>query len=176
MMTFFVLLSLPAAWAQGTFDLQENVPVEQNGLSYGYRIRNEKVKEVKDENYSRYEIEVYVTNNSGCPKVLLFRDINMGGSSMGVGSSPQTVAFFDCLNATGKRLTAKNQNVDARIFRLPHRIQETGADGKTITRYAEAEVGYGIRNGETVVANMIVIVPLGQRPSFTCRTAPFSTF
>ncbi len=172
---FLSLFSFTYLLAQGTMNLVENTPQTINGVSYGYRIRNEQVKEVKDENYSRYEVEVYVTNNSGCPKVLLFRDLN-GSSSLGFGTSEQTVAIFECLNATGKRLTSKNQNVEASIYRMQQRVRETGPDGKSTTRFTDAEVGYGIRNGETASATLIVIVPLGQRPNFTCRAVAFSNF
>ncbi len=62
------------AFAQQVVGLEENIPYSYNGLEYGFFISNESSKEVKGEDYERYELNLYVTNKSGCLKLIPFRN------------------------------------------------------------------------------------------------------
>lgn len=159
--------------AQQSVDLQEDKPSIHNGVEYGYTIRNEQKKEVGKDEYERYEVSVFATNRSGCNQFYLRSDtFTLFGTSL----DPSTVAVFDCLNATGKRLTSKSGTVRARPFYVPYRQNVKNPDGKTVTTTTQVQGGYLFRNGESVNDNFIVIVPKGERPVFKCRLIAFSDF
>jgi hypothetical protein len=153
---FSILFSAVQAAAQVT-DLEEKKPETINGIEYGYYIKNEQVKNVKDEEYSRFEITFYSTNKSGCTK-LYAEKISILSSE-----SPNLIVSFNCTNANGKRLTAKSGTVKARDFYVNAKVQE---NGKEVSRTVKA--GYIFRNGETLKNNIIVLVPKGERPVIQC--------
>jgi hypothetical protein len=151
-----ILFSAVQSIAQIT-DLEEKKPETINGIEYGYFIKNEQVKNVKDEEYSRFEITLYATNKSGCTK-LYAEKVSVLSSE-----TPNLIVSFSCTNANGKRLTAKSGTVKARDFYINAKVQE---NGKEVTRAVKA--GYIFRNGETLKNNIIVLVPKGERPVIQC--------
>ena len=138
-------------------DLEEKKPETVDGIEYGYYIKNEQTKSVKDEEYGRFEITLYATNKSGCTKIYTERTTKLSSESSSL------IAGFNCTNANGKRLTAKSGTVKAREFYLNAKVQE---NGKEITKAVKA--GYIFRNGETLKTNIIVLVPKGERPVIQC--------
>jgi hypothetical protein len=150
------LCSSICSFAQIT-DVEEKKPQIIDGIEYGYYIKNEQTKNVKDEAYGRFEITLYVTNKSGCSKIYAERVSVLSAESMNL------LASFNCTNANGKRLTAKSGTVKARDFYLNAKVQE---NGKEITKAVKA--GYIFRNGETLKTNIIVLVPKGERPVMQC--------
>ena len=65
---FVVLLCSIQSFAQMA-DLEEKKPETVNGIEYGYYIKNEQTKSVKDEEYGRFEITLYAINKTGCTKI-----------------------------------------------------------------------------------------------------------
>ena len=168
--TFFILPALfctSAIFSQQVTDLEENTPYAYNGLEYGYYVTNESSKEVKGEDYDRYEVNLYVTNKSGCLKLIPFQ-ANVSGNN---SSNEIQVAEFNCKNATGKRLTAKKGNVTAKPWYTNVRIPDELVKDKY--RTVNAMVGYGIRNGQTITTRIIVIVPKGEKPKINCHIIYF---
>lgn len=153
---FSILFTAVQSTAQVT-DLEEKKPETINGIEYGYFIKNEQVKNVKDEEYSRFEITLYATNKSGCTK-LYAEKVSIRSSE-----TPNLIVSFNCTNANGKRLTAKSGTVKARDFYVNAKVQE---NGKEVTRTVKA--GYIFRNGETLKNNIIVLVPKAERPVIQC--------
>lgn len=150
--------------AQQVVELTENKASELNGLEYGFYVTNENNKEIKGEDFDRYEVEVYVTNKSGCIKLIPVRTV-VGSNS----DNEYRLAEFNCVNATGKRLTAKKGIVSAKPWYTNVRIADETVKDKF--RMMNALIGYAIRNGQTITSRIIVIVPKGERPKFNCRTA-----
>jgi len=138
-------------------EVDEKKPATVDGIEYGYYIKNEQTKSVKDEEYGRFEITLYATNKSGCTKIYTERTTKLSLESSSL------IAGFNCTNANGKRLTAKSGTVKAREFYLNAKVQE---NGKEITKAVKA--GYIFRNGETLKTNIIVLVPKGERPVIQC--------
>jgi hypothetical protein len=138
-------------------DLEEKKPETVDGIEYGYYIKNEQTKSVKDEEYGRFEITLYAINKSGCTKIYAEK------TSLLSSEAANLIAGFNCSNANGKRLTAKSGTVKARDFYLNAKVQE---NGKEITKAVKA--GYIFRNGETLKTNIIVLVPKGERPVVQC--------
>lgn len=153
---FSILFSAVQSIAQMT-DLEEKKPAIIDEIEYGYFIKNEQVKNVKDEEYSRFEITLYATNKSGCTK-LYAEKVSILSSE-----TPNLIVSFNCTNANGKRLTAKSGTVKARDFYVNAKVQE---NGKEVTRTVKA--GYIFRNSETLKNNIIVLVPKGVRPLIQC--------
>ena len=154
-------LILPALFVfSGVFaqSIDENKPVLVDGIEYGYTIRNEQVKSAKGEDYARFELTLYATNKSGCTKLYADR------VSLLSDDAANLIATFNCSNANGKRLTAKSGTVKARDFYVNAKLTENGKD---VTRSVKA--GYIFRNSESLKNNIIVLVPMGERPriSFT---------
>ncbi len=160
---FFLLLSFSFSLpAQQIIDLEEKQPYENNGLEYGFYITNESSKEVKGEDFDRFEISLYVTNKSGCIKLIPFTNISNNGSNEEV-----VIAEYNCKNATGKRLTAKSGKVNARPFYT--QVKEPDPVQPSKYRYVNAQIGWAIKNGQTFTTKIIVIVPKGERPKMGCR-------
>jgi hypothetical protein len=156
-----LLLLLPFSQlsiAQASYDLEEAKPFLMNGIEYGVSIKNEQKKEFKNEPFTKFELRAYVTNKSGCSKLMFPNKTILGTDYQDV------VADFDCVNATGKRLTSKTARVRARELTAPYNFTTKGADGKDISNNVSVKVGHMLRNGETVFNNFTVIVPEGQRP------------
>jgi hypothetical protein len=157
--TFFALIFLVtiSTVSAQVINLEENKPVVQNGIEYGFTIRNEQVKSAKGEDYSRFEVTFYATNTSGCTRLYASRQ------SLNSDDNANLIATYFCSNANGKRLTAKGGTVKARDFLVNAKISE---GGKEIIQSVKA--GYIFRNGETLKNNVIVLVPKGERPVISC--------
>jgi hypothetical protein len=158
--TSFLILALlfcsSAVFCQ-TADLAEKMPATFDGIEYGYLIKNEQVKSAKGEEYSRFEITLYVTNKSGCTKLYAQRNTYRNDDYSNL------LATFNCSNANGKRLTSKSGTVRAREFYVPVKQKE---NGKEVTQSVQA--GYMFRNGETIKNTIIVLVPKDERPVVQC--------
>jgi hypothetical protein len=160
------LFVVATASSQQVINLDENMPYTLNGLDYGYYITNESNREVKGEDYFRYEVNLFVTNKNGCLKLIPFKTGwtgNTSGSEDGV-----LLAEFNCTNATGKRLTAKKGSVNAKPWYNNVRVPDESTKDKYKT--VNAQIGYAIHNGQTLTNRIIVIVPKGDRPKVNCRT------
>lgn len=156
-LSLLMVLGFSMSFAQ-IIDIEEKKPVTENGVEYGYIIKNEQTKANKGEEYSRFEITLYATNRSGCSKLFADRRTFLSGNE-----NPNLMATFNCNNANGKRLTAKAGTVKARDFYLTARVDE---NGKEVNKSVKA--GYIFRNGETIKDNIIVLVPKGDRPLIQC--------
>jgi hypothetical protein len=159
----FFLIVLQSSFAQQSYDLEVGKPMTYNGIEYGFEIRNERKKDVKEESFNRFEITVFVTNRSGCTKLMFPRRTTFGYEDQNL------LANFDCLNATGKRLTSKSGTVRASEFTAPYNTTTKDAAGKNVTSTVSVKVGHVIRNGETRTDNFIVIVPDGEQPRMKVR-------
>jgi len=138
-------------------DLEEKKPVTIEGVEYGYIIKNEQTKTAKGEEYARFEITLYAANKSGCTKLFADRPSTFSLDAANL------LATFNCINANGKRLTAKSGTVKARDFNVNVKVKEGDKD---VTRWVKA--GYMFRNGETLKTNIIVLVPLNEKPVINC--------
>ncbi|ARK11408.1 ABC transporter permease [Fibrella sp. ES10-3-2-2] len=168
---FCLTASLRTAHAQQSADVPPNEPVVMNGIEYGYSIRNESKKEVGSKGtYARYEVTLYVTNRSGCSKIMMPRQTFTGLQYQ------ELLAEFDCVNATGMRLTSKSGTLKAREFFVPYSTSTKGPDGKVLTTSVQVRIGNMLRNGETVTNNLIFIVPDGERPALRVRMQELGDF
>jgi hypothetical protein len=160
------LLVFITATAQQVVTLDEGAPYSYNGLEYGFYITNESKKEVKGEDYERYEVNLYVSNKSGCIRIIPFKG-SWAGSGGSSNSDDVQIAEFNCINATGKKLTAKKGAVQAKPWYTNVRVPDETSKEKY--KSINAQVGYAIRNGQTFTNRIIVIVPKGERPKMNCR-------
>jgi hypothetical protein len=161
-----VMMCFALTHAQQAIDLQENTPVEYNGLVYGYTIVNESSKEVKGEDYERYVVSFFATNKSGSLKLIPFSTLGTDAND-----DEMEIAEFYCKNATGKRLTSKSGHLKVKPWFTKAKI----SDGAQPAKYklVDAQVGFALLNGQTVSEKIVVIVPKGERPQISCRPATF---
>ncbi|RYU97526.1 ABC transporter permease [Emticicia agri] len=165
-LTALFSLSLFLSKAQTAIDIEEGKTVASNGIEYSYAITNERTEDT----YSRYEVTIKAQNKSGCQLIYLKND-NITNIFDG---DPSVIARFECLNATGKRLTSKGANLKARPFTIPYNQPEKTADGKTTFRAVRVQGGFLLKNGSSVSNDLIVIVPKGERPRFKISIQNFS--
>jgi len=161
---FLLLLISIVAKSQQNFVIEENKPVDVEGIEYGFVINNESTRDVGDRGkFSRYEITVYAVNKSNCSRVILtnpYTDI--------YSSDQNIMARFDCSNATGYRLTSKSTSLRMSVFNIPVKREYKDDKGKTQTTTENVNAGYIFRKGQTSNDKFTVIVPLNERPQMLC--------
>jgi hypothetical protein len=84
------------------------------------------------------------------------------------------LAAFDCLNATGARLTSRSAEISLRndpVY-FTHRYDVKLPDGKTETRSENVIVGYLLPRNRTRENSFIVIVPRGEKPQVRVTVFP----
>ena len=163
---YVVLLLLLSLFvkAQQSRPITEDDPLVSDGIEYGYSIRNVNTREVSNKNFSRYEVTLYVTNKSECSRVILF-----GQSLNPFENEISTLARFDCVNATGARLTSKGGELHAKPMFVTARVSTRDDKGKSIFENQKVQIGYYIGVGETVEESVIFIVPLDSKPNIKVR-------
>lgn len=152
--------------AQSTYEIPGNKPIQVDGIEYGYSVRNECTKDfINLGTFKRYELMVYVTNKSGNSKVFNPRQTSFGTRDQDL------LAHFDCLNATGAKLTSKTIAVRARPASNPYEAsaKPTPGDAMAVKTTDLSPGGHMLENGETVTNNIIVIVPDGESPHMRVR-------
>ena len=160
-----VLLAVSSiTYAQQSKAITEESPFAVDGMEYGYSIRNSNVREVSNKDFSRYEVTLYASNKSECSRIVLF-----GQSMNQFESDISTLARFDCVNATGARLTSKSGNVNAKPMFVNARVNTRDEKGKSMMENQKVQVGYFVGAGETVEATVIFIVPLNATPDIKVR-------
>ncbi|WP_041952128.1 hypothetical protein [Spirosoma spitsbergense] len=152
--------------AQSIYEIPGNKPVEIDGIEYGYSVRNECTKDfINLGTFKRYELIVYVTNRSGNSKVFNPRQTSFGTRDQDL------LAHFDCLNATGAKLTSKTIAVRARPASTPYEASAKSSPGDVVAAKTtdSLPVGHLLEKGETITNNIIVIVPDGESPQMRVR-------
>jgi hypothetical protein len=146
--------------------------LQSGGLNYGYRILNAKEKEVHKDEFSRYSVQCYITNTSDQAKML----VRPQGSGILVSSTSYNLVRFQCTNATGARFTSKELTLQAKpcIIEAIVDDKECNSD-KVVQHQRPVNIGYWIRPGETISANVIFIVPLNEKPAVMATLFPMST-
>ena len=139
----FAVTTISKGYAQQGFPVNDQQPVVIDGLSCGYKIKSLETKTVGDKgDFSRYSISFFVRNVSDRPRVLPFRP-----GTNGMNGVADNLVQFNCLNATGARLTSKYAVIKA----PPYNVYQNRAWVK---------MGYGIAPGQTISVDDIMIVPL----------------
>jgi hypothetical protein len=161
---FLLLLCYLNTIAQQTKTITEETPLVDQGMEYGYSIKNVSTKEVSDKEFSRYEVTLYATNKGDCSRVVLY------GQSLAASELNMNVlANFDCINATGQRLTSKSGTVTAKPMYVNARVNTKDAQGKSIMENQKVQIGYYIGVSETVENTVIFLVPLNSKPEIKVR-------
>jgi hypothetical protein len=143
------------------YTVKESSPVVVNGLTMGFNIKSQEQKEVGSKgNFSRYSIQFYVTNTSSDPKIILYKD---GWNTNGTANDQ--LAQFNCLNATGARLTSKSAIISAAPCTVMALVDDKDCNGKIIQNKRFVQIGSWIKPGQTITTSAIVIVPLNERPN-----------
>jgi hypothetical protein len=157
--------------AQPSYLVTDSAPTLVNGLQAGYIITGESEKEVgKKGNFSRYKIKFYITNTTNRP--IMIPPGQWGGQP--AGNTAPLLVRFACLNATGARLTSKECAISASPYSREEWVDSRDPHGNAIRIRKMLNLGYGIGSGATISTtnNIIMIVPLDQRPKVTATFPP----
>lgn len=157
--------------AQQPYPVTDSAPVLLNGLQAGYTITGESEKEVGNKGeFSRYKLRFYVTNTTSEAKLLFM--MQRGDPVMHAANAAPELVRFLCRNATGARFTSKECSLSATTCTLEVLVDDKDASGKIVQNRRLANLGYWIRPGETISTNVIMIVPLNERPAVTAVFFP----
>ena len=148
--------------AQPSTALEENKPTTVDGIELGYRINKESTKKSGGDEYARYVINIYAINKSGCS--LRYYLKNNSYTSSYETNEDNLVATFYIRNANGKRLTNTKGTLNAKEWWLPIKTTKKDSDGKDIVVMQDMQAGYIFRKGDQLSNDIIVLVPLGERP------------
>src|SRR4051812_35842606 len=124
---FFTVVISCSARAQQTRSVSEESPLAVDGIEYGYAIKNVSTREVNNKDFSRYEVTLFATNKSECNRVVLF-----GQNHDEAEDDKKLLAHYDCINATGARLTSKSGEINAKPMFVTARVNTRDKQGKEI--------------------------------------------
>lgn len=164
-MLVILIISLISPTTVSSQNIEENIPIELNGLKISYKILNHTVKKIKNLEYERYKIKFEAKNISGSDIINL--EGNIDETSFDFSSSKETsndLVMFNCLNANGKRLTSKEIKLILKPYRISYKFKSYDKKGKekNITKYIT--IANIIRNEETISNTAIFIVSKGDKP------------
>jgi len=146
LLVVFCFIAINGSLAQQGFPVTDQQPVTMEGLSCGYKIKSLETKTVSDKgDFSRYSISFFVKNITGQPRVLPFRQ-----GTNGMNGVADNLVQFNCINATGARLTSKYAVIKA----PPYNVYRNNGFVK---------MGYAVMPGQTVSVDEIMIVPLNEQ-------------
>jgi hypothetical protein len=154
MLMYCGLLAQPA-----TFSVTDKQPTMVDGLELGYVIKSTEVKAVSNKgDFSRYSVSFYVRNTTNQGKIMLYKQ----GWNVLNNVSDQ-LAQFNCLNATGARLTSKEAIINAEACNVLAMVND--CDPKKVDRKKQfVQIGYWIKPGQTISTTAILITPLNTLP------------
>ncbi|SHL98705.1 RICIN domain-containing protein [Mucilaginibacter sp. OK098] len=154
MLIYCGLLAQPA-----TFPITDKQPALVDGLELGYVIKSTEVKTVSNKgDFSRYSVSFYVRNTTNQGKIMLYKQ----GWNVLNNVSDQ-LAQFNCLNATGARLTSKEAIINAEACNVLAMVND--CDPKKVDRKKQfVQIGYWIKPGQTISTTAILITPLNTLP------------
>ncbi len=140
-------------------ELTENEKFNSGGMDFWYKITNAQEKD----DYSRYEVTVFCKNSS---EGMIFKAPVV--SSGAYVRYDKYIATFNCLNATGKRLTSKSAIVELKDLTVPFSdTQKDCVTNKNVTQLRYIKAGSVLNPGETVSRSVIFITPKGEKPSIS---------
>ena len=152
-------------FAQQTIILNDSMPTVVNGISYGYTVTNERSKSIKGDEFDRFELTLFITNQSGSAKVIPLKT-NLTGSVE--FDNNIEIGNFNVSNATGRRLTAKGATINALPWFMNVKVSaQLTVDGKT---NINAQIANAIKDAETISKKITVILPKGEKPKVSCKT------
>lgn len=157
----YMLLCVYSAFGQApAFSITDKQPTLVDGLELGYTIKSTEVKAVGDKgNFSRYSVSFYVRNTTNLGKIMLYKQ----GWNIANNVSNQ-LAKFNCLNATGARLTSKEAIINAEACNVLAMVPDCDPK-KTNKNKQFVQIGYWIKPGETIATTAILITPLNELPN-----------
>jgi hypothetical protein len=157
--TMLCLLAFTGLRAQQAYPVTDQQPAMVDGLQLGYVIKSTETKKVGDKgDFSRYSVKFYVTNTTNEAKIILYKQ----GWNLG-GSVSNQLVQFNCLNATGARLTSKFVIINADDCNVLALVGDKDGKNKNDKRFVQ--IGYWIQGGQTLSADCILITPLGELPN-----------
>src|ERR1700712_4420674 len=157
-----IILTACRLSAQQAFPVTDQQPQVIDGLTIGYNIKSTELKKVGDKgDFSRYSVRFFVSNTSLQAKIVLYKQ----GWNIGNSVSDKLVQF-NCINATGARLTSKSVTISAEPCNVMALVDDRApGSNKSVQNKRLVQIGYWIKPGQTITADVILIVPLNEQPN-----------
>ena len=148
-------------FGQQTTTVTDKQPALIDGLELGYIIKSTEVKAVSGKgDFSRYSVSFYVRNTTDQGKIMLYKQ----GWNILDNVSDQ-LAQFNCLNATGARLTTKEAIINAEACNVLAKVNNNCDPKATKAEKQFVQIGYWIKPGQTISTGAILITPLNELPN-----------
>jgi hypothetical protein len=162
----FIILILFSIIKVNSQSIEENTPIELDKLRISYKVVNFTSKEIQGTIYDRYEVKLDAKNISNQDIIILEGDIDETKVDFSKKQN-RSLVTFNCLNANGKRLTAKEKQLFLKPHRIRYRFKSYDKEGETkvITKYVIT--AYYLKKGESVSDDAIFIVPKGEKLKIT---------
>ena len=159
LISIYMLVYCGVTAQPATFPVTDKQPALVDGLELGYVIKSTEVKAVSNKgDFSRYSVSFYVRNTTNQGKIMLYKQ----GWNVLNNISDQ-LAQFNCLNATGARLTSKEAIINAEACNVLAMVND--CDTKKVDRVKQfVQIGYWIKPGQTISTTAILITPLNTLP------------
>ncbi|ASU36394.1 RICIN domain-containing protein [Mucilaginibacter xinganensis] len=159
LISLFLLIYCGLKAQPATFPVTDKQPALVDGLELGYVIKSTEVKAVGNKgDFSRYAVSFYVRNTTNQGKIMLYKQ----GWNVLNNVSDQ-LAQFNCVNATGARLTSKEAIINAEACNVLAMVND--CDPKKVDRIRQfVQIGYWIKPGQTISTTAILITPLNTLP------------
>lgn len=158
---FMTLAGFISALAQKISDGQT---VDINGINVSIALINKETVEIKGKNYERYKVTATAKNNSG--KSFYIRESNYPEYFNKIHGIE-----FNCINATGLRLTGKQLVLRPKTHTVKATIQTYDQSGKSISKSYNITAGYYFDPEDTLQGSDIFIVPAGEKPDFSVTSS-----
>ncbi len=165
---FTLIISFISTTMVNSQNIEENVPIEQNGMKISYKILNHRVKKIKDSEYERYEIKFEIKNISDVDIINI--EGNIDETSFVFSSSEETnndLVMFNCLNANGRRLTSTETKLSLKPNVITYKFESYNKKGKKITLTKYITTAYILRKENRITDTSIFLVPQGEKPIIT---------
>lgn len=157
LLTFFILNRLNA---QQSFTVTETDPINTNGLEIGYEVKTQEPKTISGQgDFNRYLIKFYITNTNSEPKIIFLNE------EAGSKKTSEVLAEFRCLNATGVDYSSKSAILLANPCMVTAIFKERDSVLHKIIRHVKkVQIGYWIKEGETIATNEVLMIPVKEQP------------
>lgn len=162
MLLAFFLIAGTSLFAQ---KIKDGETVDLDGLQASIRVVNKETVSIGGASFDRYKVVGSVKNSSGnalAIRLKSYPDL----SSIGADK----LVEFNCINATGARLTSKKLEVRMAAHTVNVTYPSKDKDGKFMNAVLPAvPVGYYLDAGQTVENDAIFIVPAGEELNVNVR-------
>ena len=154
-----VLLFVTSSFAQ-TADFKEGQPLVIEGVEFIYTVGIEDVRTIDGAQYSFFNVDWYITNKGKFSKIFLLEKSNIVANPEFDVTKKAYLGKIHVINGLQLETTKKFDVISAESnMELIFYKQR-----KLIGSKKDIHEGFNLQSGQSLVSNIVVAVPKGQRP------------